>query len=802
MTRLDDPTELTSLAEARRRLRESVQPHRESINFFASERGFFRIAAEVAHDEDAGAVPEILEPRDDKISGVTTALTCFESLSDAVVDFSVGDPRQFSGLQAIDQTRLNAFAKYASSRTDSWKSEGAARRYCIVRAIAPMARLATKDQYSLEPLKAAVIEVWDRVHPDPDSCGLYEVSQPRRATRAVATSGIGESADAAGQRVTDEKERGIPADSPPTENTKEQWYPPNAFLTYWGIRSLQAVSVDASLMDQLGIATIWLRSVIGQEVALYHDGEHDRDPQQLAWAICGVLASQNKPLADRPGNESALIKAGLKCFFEQQLPSGSWETGRALFHYPEAGNAYCYIFETLAELVSLSLENSAYAIEFRQMLVPYIPQLLRASDYLESTKRALGEPGQGRFGWSSGHHPHRTSPESWATATAYRYLQALRRVVGWQARELAVKALQARSVGKSELPPPERGLTWDAGSGSAGDLLAALFVNPRRARPIDANAIDPDRPMFDESWARSALLFGPPGTGKTNLAKSVAGELGWAFIEISPADFLDQGTEMVSARADEIFRMLLEIDGAVVLLDEIDELVRARTKDADMLGRFFTTTMLPRLARLWSARKLIFFVNTNSIGRVDPAISRSQRFDAAIFVLPPSFEQKIARLSDETKSLLSKEEIDKVLDKYPDRDISSGDAGIAWFAFLRYDQLGQLDGRRFEDKKELLAALTRLGEDVFPDWSLAGDGADNGLPEDADGRLKWMLDKYRTERRHQRIDPRRERYIRVPVDRELPEWLAACGLTGFALWNDGSAPRDEHLNGAGELREV
>lgn len=805
---LDGKANFTELAEARRELGEDVRPHRDSINFFASSHGFHRVASAVpdhvpepatpgATSGDAlkpGAPPTVLPlGNEERITGVTTALTCFESLSDAIVDREAANPREFTGLSGKDMERLVAFAANALAQTEAWRSEGAARRYCIVRAVAPMVRLVPSGT-DVSPLIAVVREVWDHVHLDRDRCGIYEVSI-REEPDSRSIDGPQSSPDHPRQTGP----MAIPLPVPP--ETNESRYPPNAFLTYWGIRSLQAIpELLPEIADRLNAAVTWLYGVIGREVALQYADVHSRDPQQLAWAICGVLASDDTLLADRSENTTAIIEAGLKAFFAQQLPDGTWETGRALFHYPDAGNAYCYIFETLAELITLSLDGNLKASgELRRMLVPYLGQLLGARSFLKATQRPLGEPSNGRVGWSSGHHPHRTSPESWATATAYRFLQALRRLAGWEARQRAASELKARRVLGGQSVLVERGQTWDAGKGSAGDLLASLFVNPQLAHPVEVTQLDPDRPLLDKSWARSALLFGPPGTGKTNLARAVAGWLKWEFIEITPADFLDQGTELVSARADQIFRQLLEIDSAVVLFDEIDELIRERTGTTDMLGRFFTTTMLPRLARLWDARKLIFFVNTNSIRRVDPAIRRSQRFDAAIFVLPPDYDRKVACIPSAAREFVSRNSVYQVLSDYPGSGITSEDAKAGWLAFLRFDQLSRLSAGVFSSPESLRAELERLGEEMFSDWALVNDVAKDVAEADAaDERLTWMIEAYRAEARNQRVDPTRLRLIVVPIG-DPPEWLDRYGASGFGLWRDAGTIPSGVLDGAGRL---
>src|SRR6185437_6167741 len=79
---------------------------------------------------------------------------------------------------------------------------------------------------------------------------------------------------------------------------------------------------------------------------------------------------------------------------------------------------------------------------------------------------------------------------------------------------------------------------------------------------------------------------------------------------------------------------------------EIDELVRERDMEKDAFGRFLTTSMLPKLAELWDARKILYFVATNHINYFDSAIIRSHRFDALILVGPPSFEAKIERIEE------------------------------------------------------------------------------------------------------------------------------------------------------------
>ena len=174
--------------------------------------------------------------------------------------------------------------------------------------------------------------------------------------------------------------------------------------------------------------------------------------------------------------------------------------------------------------------------------------------------------------------------------------------------------------------------------------LVTLFVNPTR-RLISSEVVEPDHPPIQEQQARSAILFGPPGTSKTHLTRAVAAAMGWQYIELHASHFVAEGLPAVQRTADEIFQRLMELDHTVVLFDEIDELVRERDVEPDAFGRFLTTSMLPKLAELWKQRKVAYFIATNHIEYFDRAVTRAQRFDALIFVTPPSFEKKITKLT-------------------------------------------------------------------------------------------------------------------------------------------------------------
>jgi SpoVK/Ycf46/Vps4 family AAA+-type ATPase len=224
--------------------------------------------------------------------------------------------------------------------------------------------------------------------------------------------------------------------------------------------------------------------------------------------------------------------------------------------------------------------------------------------------------------------------------------------------------------------------------------------------------------------------------------------------------------DRVPARADEIFDQLMELDRCVVLFDEIDELIRERqAPESDPFGRFLTTTMLPKLAKLWKQRRLLYFVATNDIDAADPAIQRSQRFDAAIFVPPPSFAVK--------RGLLMRElQLSKLPDGLTEANVNDalahdyGEHPLGVFALLRYDQIFELADRLHAEAKGE-AVDGRILEDV-----LEGMGEELKEREWRYSKLDDPFEVFNHWARSERRDGRALRLVRM--ESEPPRDPAYC----------------------------
>lgn len=652
------------------------------MSFKHEDRCWFRLTADEPQTSEA-----------DPLDHMSSTASCIEYLADSP---------NLDTKSEYFQRLVKGFAEEALKAEDvQWESEGAARIYCRVRTLPAILRFAPQSvlEEKQDRIASLIKHVWDRV--DLSRADRHGISE---APYSANPSADGETAGA---------------------------YPPNAFHTYWGLRTLDEYSqrglpaLSEEILGKRSVAELWAeRSLAWQTSLIRADGERV-DGQQLAWTMSIQFLQPPDPPLTRASAHMEMYGAALEAFFKEQLPSGTWPLYQPLFHYPEAGNAYAYTYETLTELLRPALHPVGGRL-VRELLSTHLERLIDAWHFARDTTIPLGA---GRVGWCSGHHPHRVDAEVWATAATFSFLQSLRRLVGFWTSELASDALGVRAA-KYETPHAaleelrKRGDTWTKkGEWTVGRQLSTLFLHPVRELLAPPVILEPDRALFDDDQARSAILYGPPGTGKTSLVEALAGAIGWRFVEIHASDFLKEGMDKVPQRAEEIFVQLMELDHCVVLFDEIDELLRGRQEDkSDPFGRFLTTSMLPKLAKLWDQRRVLFFVATNDIEQADPAIKRSQRFDALVFVPPPSFFVKEGKLRDQLGMEipgLSWQQVSEALDG---KEMSNDPWGV--FALLRYDQLEELDQRARElagtdtlTQVHLREALAQMGRRLLEsDW--------------------------------------------------------------------------------------
>lgn len=132
------------------------------------------------------------------------------------------------------------------------------------------------------------------------------------------------------------------------------------------------------------------------------------------------------------------------------------------------------------------------------------------------------------------------------------------------------------------------------------------------------------------------LLYGPPGCGKTYIAKATAGQVNAKFINVSLNDILDMWIGNSEKNLHEIFELARYNTPCVLFIDEIDALGASRSDMKQSSGRHLINQFLQEMDGIDSPNEGVLIIGaTNTPWNLDPAFRRPGRFDRIVFVPPP-----------------------------------------------------------------------------------------------------------------------------------------------------------------------
>jgi cell division protease FtsH len=156
------------------------------------------------------------------------------------------------------------------------------------------------------------------------------------------------------------------------------------------------------------------------------------------------------------------------------------------------------------------------------------------------------------------------------------------------------------------------------------------------------------------SVPKGVLLGGPPGTGKTLLAKAIAGEAAVPFLKVSGSQFVELLVGVGASRVRELFEKARSLQPAIIFIDEIDSIARARSANANMGGgnderEQTLNQILTEMDGFDNNTGIVVIAATNRIDILDPAIKRPGRFDRQITINNPNLKERLAILKVHAK---------------------------------------------------------------------------------------------------------------------------------------------------------
>ena len=159
---------------------------------------------------------------------------------------------------------------------------------------------------------------------------------------------------------------------------------------------------------------------------------------------------------------------------------------------------------------------------------------------------------------------------------------------------------------------------------------------------------------------KGALLVGSPGTGKTLLAKAVAGEANVPFFSISGSDFVEMFVGVGASRVRDLFQQAAKVAPAIIFIDEIDAI--GRTRDSKFGGNDereqTLNQLLAEIDGFDSSKGVVILAATNRPEILDKALLRAGRFDRRIIVDRPNLQGRYQTLRVHTKNIKLAEDVD------------------------------------------------------------------------------------------------------------------------------------------------
>ncbi|MFL2622974.1 MAG: ATP-dependent zinc metalloprotease FtsH [Flavobacteriaceae bacterium] len=208
---------------------------------------------------------------------------------------------------------------------------------------------------------------------------------------------------------------------------------------------------------------------------------------------------------------------------------------------------------------------------------------------------------------------------------------------------------------------------------------------------------------------KGALLVGPPGTGKTLLAKAVAGEAKAPFFSLSGSDFVEMFVGVGASRVRDLFKQAKDKSPAIIFIDEIDAIGRARGKSnfsgSNDERENTLNQLLTEMDGFGSNSNVIVLAATNRADVLDKALMRAGRFDRQIYVDLPDIRERKEIFEVHLKPLKKSKDLDTDFLSKQTPGFSGADiANVCNEAAL----IAARNGKKAVGKQDFLDAVDRI----------------------------------------------------------------------------------------------
>jgi transitional endoplasmic reticulum ATPase len=211
---------------------------------------------------------------------------------------------------------------------------------------------------------------------------------------------------------------------------------------------------------------------------------------------------------------------------------------------------------------------------------------------------------------------------------------------------------------------------------------------------------------------KGILLYGPPGCGKTLLAKAVANESGANFISVKGPELLSKWFGESEQKIRELFRRAKQVAPAIIFFDEIDALAPRRGFGIHEASERIVSQILTEMSGIEEMKGVVVIAATNRPDLVDPALLRPGRIDRFVLVPPPDEKERLQILKIHTRNMPLKDvdlkEIVKKTEGFSGADLEALCREAAMNALRENIKAKEVRMKHFEEAlKKITPSLTK-----------------------------------------------------------------------------------------------